>query len=111
MQSTETIKEVVEQLQNVQLAFTVQINSYQQLQRELAERLNYLITHDFSLVVSILYRLDISEKKLKQLLAQTREATAGDIIAELIVERQLQKIETRKAFKNNPPDIPEAERW
>ncbi|MGI8637666.1 MAG: hypothetical protein ACR2KZ_19885, partial [Segetibacter sp.] len=61
--------------------------------------------------ISILDRLDISEKKLKQLLQQTKDATAGDIIAELIVERQLQKIDSRNAFKNSAPDMPDVERW
>jgi hypothetical protein len=111
MQSNETIKEVVDQLHNVQLGIMVQVNSYQQLQHQLAERLNYLIAHDFSLLISILYRLDISEKKLRQLLTPSGEATAGDIIADLIIERQLQKIASRKAFKNNPTDIPEEEKW
>lgn len=111
MQSNETIKEVVDQLQNVQLGISVQVNSYQQLQHQLARRINYLITHDFSLLISILYRLDISEKKLRQLLFPSGEATAGDIIAELVIERQVQKIASRKAFKDNSTDIPEAEKW
>jgi hypothetical protein len=79
--------------------------------KAIAERINYLITNDFSLLISILYRLDISEKKLKQLLQQTSSSTAGDIIAALIIERQFEKINSRKAFKNDAQDIPGAEKW
>lgn len=110
MQNEETIKELVQQLQNFKLHLAGQVHSYQQLQYELAARLNYLITNDFSLLISILYRLDISEKKLKQFLSEAKEITAADIIAELIIERQLQKIASRKAFKKQE-DIPEDEKW
>lgn len=111
MQNEDTIKEVVTQLQNFQLDLACQVNTYKQLQQELAAHLNYLITNNFSLLISILYRLDISEKKLKQFLSQAKEGTAGDIIAELIIERQLQKIASRKAFRSNPADISDDEKW
>jgi hypothetical protein len=107
----ETIKEVVDQLQNFRLQLAERVNSYEQLQLALANRLNYLITNDFSLLISILYRLDISEEKVREFLSQKKELTASDIIAKLIIERQLQKIASRKAFKNNSTDIPEEEKW
>ncbi|MCW3081364.1 hypothetical protein [Segetibacter sp.] len=107
----ETIKEVVDQLQNFRLQLAERVNSYEQLQLALANRLNYLITNDFSLLISILYRLDISEEKVREFLSQKKELTASDIIAKLIIERQLQKIASRKAFKNNSTDITEEEKW
>ncbi|WP_315818669.1 hypothetical protein [Paraflavitalea speifideaquila] len=39
----------------------------------------------------MLYRLDVSEPRLKQLLAQETGTNAGELIAALIVERQLEK--------------------
>lgn len=107
----ERLKEVAKQLQHYQLNLVLQVQSYQQLQEALATRLNDLIANNFSLLISILYRLDISEKKLTQLLSVSSKTTAGEIIAEMIIERQLQKIASRKAFKNNPTDIDEEEKW
>lgn len=68
----ETIKEVVDQLQNFRLQLAERVNSYEQLQLALANRLNYLITNDFSLLISILYRLDISEEKVREFLSQKK---------------------------------------
>lgn len=111
MDNDDAITEVADELLKFQLILPGQRYSYTQLHKELAERLNYLITNDFSLLISVLYRVDISEKKLEQLLRQSNDTTAGDIIAEMIIERQLQKIASRKAFKNDPSDISEDDKW
>lgn len=111
MENDETIKEVADELQKFQLQLTGKSRTYRQLLQEIAERINYLITHNFSLLISLLYRLDISEKKLKHLLSTSAKTTAGEIIAEMIIERQLQKIASRRAFKSNPSDIADEEKW
>lgn len=110
MDKNDVIQEVVGELQKFQLQLPNPSYNYQQLHEALATHINYLITTDFSLLISILYRLDISEKKLKQFLNQSTDTTAGDIIAQMIIERQLQKIESRKAFKSNDY-IPDNEKW
>ena len=81
----------------------------QEIYAALAAYINNLITSDFSYLVSLLYRLDVSEKKLKDLLNQ-QQAPAGDLIAAMIVERQLEKIKSREMFKSNRP-IDEADKW
>lgn len=111
MQNEQTMKELVSNLQGYQLELSEQVRSFEELHYKLAARLNFLITNNFSLLISILYRLDISEKKLKELLRQAKEVAAGEIIAHLIIERQLQKIESRKSFTAKPSNIPEDERW
>jgi len=76
------------------------------LENLLSERLNILIRDDFSGLVRLLYRIDINEERLKRLLqSQTGSVTdAGRIIARLIIDRQLQKIESRRAYgKSNSP--------
>lgn len=60
--------------------------------------INHLIETDFSKLLAILYRVDVSEKKLKQAFTQEHR-NAGEIIARLLIERELQKIETRKKYK------------
>jgi hypothetical protein len=75
----------------------------------LAAYIHQLINHDFSRLVQLLYRMDISEKKLKQTLA-TSQSDAGLLIANMMIERELQKIQSRKQFKNHS-DIPEDEKW
>ena len=42
--------------------------------------------------------IDVDEKKVRALLAQEKETVAGEIIAQLIIERQEQKIKSKEQF-------------
>ena len=68
------------------------------LRSQLISFINDLINNDFNALVQLLYRVDVNEKKLKELLKQNENADAGVIIADLIISRQLQKIESKKQF-------------
>ena len=81
------------------------------LQKNLADRINHLINTDFERLVSLLYRMDINEKKLKQLLQENPGTDAGPIIAELVIEREIQKIKSRRQFNQRDPDISEEDKW
>ncbi|HRF27210.1 MAG TPA: hypothetical protein PKW54_07705 [Ferruginibacter sp.] len=83
----------------------------QQLFDELATYVNGLIQTDFEQLVRILYRMDVSEPKLKQLLKEHPEDDAGKLIASMMIERQVQKIQTRKMFNNEEPNTFNEERW
>ena len=78
--------------------------------RQLAATINHLIQTDFARLVNILYRLDVSESRLKLLLQQQPDANAGELIANLMIERQLEKIATRNRFRTSN-DIPDDEKW
>jgi len=77
---------------------------------KLAAYIRNLINNDFQKLISILYRLDVSERKLKNLLAQTN-SDAGFIIADAIIERQSEKIISRKNFNSSNKNISEEEKW
>jgi len=77
----------------------------------LVARINELILHDFQRLIAILYRLDVSEEKLIQLLKENTGADAAVIITELIIERQIQKIKSREQFSQPNDDIDENEKW
>ena len=83
--------------------------SIEELKLALSGYINYLISNDFNKLMRILYRVDVSERPLKRKL-QKRENDPGTIIAEMIIERQLQKNKTRNQFRTND-DIPENEKW
>lgn len=76
----------------------------------LALRINELIVHDFHTLVMILYRIDINEEQLKSMLQQYQHTDAGYIIAQLIIDRQRQKAESRKKFRSEE-DIPDEDKW
>lgn len=80
------------------------------LLRELEDGINWMILHRFEALVQTLYRMDIDETRLRTLLAQPGDTDAARIIANLLVERQLQKLRTRQQFRRDT-DIPEEDRW
>ncbi|WP_373707932.1 hypothetical protein [Kaistella sp.] len=61
-----------------------------------------LIRNDFNRLVSILYRVDISETKLKQKLAENTDntITAAETIARLFIEREAEKILSREKYRS-----------
>jgi hypothetical protein len=80
-----------------------QVPAAEQLENLLADKLNTLIRDDFNGLVGLLYRIDINEARLRQLLQSNQGTDAGKIIARLIIDRQLQKIESRRAYKKSNP--------
>jgi hypothetical protein len=71
----------------------------QMLFRELSAHINTLIRDDFEQLVRLLYRMDVSEEKLRRLLKDNPDTDAGELIAALMIERQRQKIKVKQAFK------------
>ncbi|MBC7651077.1 MAG: hypothetical protein H7101_04945 [Deinococcales bacterium] len=77
---------------------------------ELAAFVNQLITTDFEKLVFLLYRIDVRETDIKQLLALPSSSNAGELIADAIIARQEEKIVTRKQFIQ-PTNIAEEDKW
>src|ERR1035437_9620417 len=72
--------------------------SRNELQQKLIVFINDLIQNNFQRLVAILYKVDVDENKLKRILKEDAGKDAADIIARLIIEREIQKtppIETR----------------
>lgn len=82
----------------------------QALLRELEAHINWMIVHRFDALVQVLYRMDVDEGKLRRMLQEGSNTDAAGIIADLMVERQLQKIRTRQQFRRNT-DIPDEDKW
>ncbi|MBC7889965.1 MAG: hypothetical protein H7Z13_18975 [Ferruginibacter sp.] len=85
--------------------------SLDELQVYLASYINQLIQTDFQQLIMLLYRIDVSETKLKQLLHQYPDEDAGKMIAALVIERQLEKIKTRQQFGRQPDSFTDEEKW
>jgi uncharacterized membrane protein YcaP (DUF421 family) len=101
-------------LENINDQFSLSIlpsASKAQIEAILAERINYLIINDFNWLVQALYRIDINEKKLEALLKENTKANAGNIIAALVIDRQLEKIKSRQKYRREDNDIEEDELW
>lgn len=86
--------------QDLDLKVTTSI-SLEEIKVMLTQHFSFLINNDLNRLFSLLYRIDINEKKLKTVLKENPEQDAAPLITELVIERQLQKIESRKKFKRN----------
>ena len=78
---------------------------------KLAEYINEMLLAGFDQLVNILYRMDVSEKKLRQLLQENPGTDAGLIIADLMIEREGQKIKSRRQSNQRDNNIDENEKW
>ncbi len=96
--------------QSLELSLPASI-SLEELKQKLTSHINHLINHDFEKLVFYLYRIDVNENKMKQLLEQKEGENAARLIAELIIERQLEKIKSRQQFRQRGNDIEEDEKW
>jgi hypothetical protein len=78
---------------------------------ELSYFINEMLVSNFPLLVHLLYRADIDEKKLKQLLLDNQAKDAALIISELLVKRQEEKLRTKERYRGSEEDIDDAEKW
>ena len=99
------------QLLNTQLQVELPVTiSDEELEEKLSEIIDHLIQKDFQKLVYVLYKVDVSEIKLKQMLQAERDENASAIIAKLIIQRQKQKLESRKNFTSSN-NISDEEKW
>ena len=82
----------------------------EELRQHLVVHINDLLLNDFNKLVRILYRVDVSEQKLKHLLRENPTTDAAIIIADLLIERQEQKMKTKQSFKADD-SIPGEDKW
>jgi hypothetical protein len=78
------------------------------IKNKLTDYIRTLIINNPEELIQLLYRIDVREEKIAS--ALHRDIDDAPVIAELIIERQIQKIKTRQQFKQNNNESDE-ERW
>lgn len=68
----------------------------------IAQRVNELLETDKDLLLSYLYRLDISMKRINEMLKLKHIIPPHESIARLIFERQVDRVKTKKKYKIPP---------
>ena len=85
--------------------------NWEEIRSALSSHINELINRDFNQLVSLLYRVDVSEKKLRDMLAGQGGEDSAQLIADLILERQVQKLRSRREHRSDDKDNSGEERW
>lgn len=73
--------------------------SREELRNWLSERIEKLMRENFHKLLSILYRIDVHENNVKRVFDEYRPDEIPSMLAELIIQRQLQKAQTRIAYR------------
>lgn len=86
------------------------IQTLENLSKEkLIEYINEYIKTDFSKIVQLLYRIDVSEATIKKTLQDHPDLDAAILLADLIIERLAATKKAREQFSQG--NISEEERW
>jgi len=77
----------------------VRFDNLAQLKEELTKKIAAWMDHRFDLLLSTLYRIDIDEKRIEELFAADNREYIPSALADLIIQRQLMKINFRRKYK------------
>ena len=72
--------------------------SDEKLRSAMIHAFGWLLDNDIAKMMNILYRADVNEEKLKELLISKAELPSAEVIADAYLARQIQKLETWKKY-------------
>lgn len=64
----------------------------------LVQRISHLLESDINRLMSALYRIDVYEQKVKDAFSTSTPHQLPEILADLVIERQIQKIHIRQRY-------------
>ncbi len=71
----------------------------EEFRKWLHERISYMLDHETDLLLSTLYRLDIDEHKIKEVLQNYVLIPVNEGLTELVLERQRQRHATKQSYQ------------
>ena len=74
--------------------------SLEALQKALQERLVDYLLNDMEGLLQLLYKIDVNEKKVKEVFSGNQPKAIAPQLAQLIIDRMLQKAETRIKYRD-----------
>ncbi len=81
-----------------------QVMTEEQLLELLSEQVAWMIEHRLEYLMSLMYRLDVDERKVDRALSPIAEEPAHLALAKLILERQKQRVFTKRHYKQQHPE-------
>lgn len=77
----------------------------EELRAWLIDRIAYMLDHETDLLMSTLYRLDVEEIKILRVLALSDQASIPAGLADLVLERQRLRQETKQSYRVDRDDF------
>ena len=75
--------------------------SYEELHYILSQRIRELLEKNVEKLVHILYRIDVNQKKTDDIFNNLSKDDIALLLTDAVIERQLQKVHTRRKYKNS----------
>ncbi|MCH7959221.1 MAG: hypothetical protein IID08_03750 [Candidatus Hydrogenedentes bacterium] len=72
--------------------------AYDELRDRLIARVAFMLRHDYERLLSSLYLLDVCERDLRAALETSGDAEQAKALAQLILDRETEKVESRKKY-------------
>ncbi|KXK50341.1 MAG: hypothetical protein UZ05_CHB002001638 [Chlorobi bacterium OLB5] len=74
--------------------------SMDELKMMLASRIREMLDTNLEKLVSILYRIDVGQRLTDEIFSENNKEDIAPLLAEAIIKRQIQKIQTRKKYSS-----------
>ena len=104
---TDLLEKVVEQVKkdfnwfSFEITFTGKEKSpYQELYRQILPLIDELLNDDYPKLMAMLYRIDLDEEFLNRKLKENTHADTDEVITDLIIKRELQKVIIKEAYRS-----------
>ena len=101
------LEKVVEQLKkdfnwfNFEITFQgTEESPYQELYNQILPLIEDLLNDDYPKLMAMLYRIDLDEDFLNRKLKENAQADTDEIITDLIIKRELQKVIIREMYSS-----------
>lgn len=75
-------------------------DAYEELFNQIEPHIKNLIDVNHSKFMGILYRIDLSDEQIKKAVHKNTSESFSEIVTDLIIKRELQKVVIRKHFKS-----------
>lgn len=104
---TEVIRQTVVQVEKDFAMFGLEVEftgsadlAYPEMFTQLSAHIGRLLQSDFGKLSALLYQIDLSEKSILEAVAAHPDWSQSDVIAELVIHRELKKVLLRNYFRN-----------
>jgi len=79
--------------------------AYNEVFRQLSGFMEMLIVHDFHKLLALLYQIDLNDQIIVEEENENPDIPRHELMSELIIERELQKVVMRKYYKQNKDNL------
>jgi len=76
------------------------VNDLADIRKHLISKVTELMSKDYERFLNSMYRIDVSESKVSEILRLKDRTTIPELFADLIIERQLLRIKTQMLYKS-----------